>query len=983
MRPIEAYTLVKQRQQRSRRVSRSFRRRAGRLGMGAGIILGVLLAASLAAAAAAYTGLTSNLPPAETLALLMDPVNGQLLQPSRLYDRSGQHLLAESAAGAGERRFLTVDEPGKENFSEALIRLAESAYPAHAFSLAALTDPAPQSLSEDLAGRLLLAGETPTLKKALRTRLLGWQISSRYTHREILAAYLNSLPFGSQAFGADAASRLYLGKNASQVNLAEAALLTAVSETPALNPLDAPQAARGRQQAILYQLAERSALPDPELRQALDTSLEFALPAPAPVKLGAAFAAHALEQMELVLGRDFIQRGGLVILTSMDYDLQVQLECTLQTQLQRIYTGPGIGPEPAGDCSAARLLPTLPEELLTGEDLSASAAVLDPASGQILALASASALDGQTSHLQPHTAGSILHPFIYTAAFTHGLGPASLIWDAPTALPSGIRLPEPDGGYLGPVRLRQALASGLVTPAASLLEQTGSREVWHLASSFGFPENLPELAASGDSGSLFPWSGAHTSILDVLQAYGVFASGGILSGQVETPPAALPDPSEELPFTFDTTLQAELAAPGTLRLRSSLVSEVSDPDGRIILDWRQPRSQAVLTRPLAYLMNSILSDEAVRWPALGHPNPLETGRPAAALNGRGFAGDDVWTVGYTPERAVVVWVGRPPAASGTGAPQLDWRLSATLWNALIKAATEGLPASGWEMPPGVTRMDVCDPSGLLPNDVCPQVVSEVFLQGNEPTQGDTLYRKVQINRETGQLATIFTPAEMITEKVFIAVPPDLQAWAVESGFPQPPENYDTIQAPPALANAHFDNPEMFSTVKGMLSVRGTAAGENFAYYRLQAGRGINPQEWVQVGENRTEPVNSELLAEWDTTGLNGLYALRLTVVHNDQTIESAVLQVMVDNTPPRVEIIYPQAGQQIPAGQVIFEADISDSGGLSQVEWILDGAHFEAKPAGPFQLTRQLESGEHTLQVNAVDSAGNAALSPVVTFMVK
>ncbi len=65
------------------------------------------------------------------------------------------------------------------------------------------------------------------------------------------------------------------------------------------------------------------------------------------------------------------------------------------------------------------------------------------------------------------------------------------------------------------------------------------------------------------------------------------------------------------------------------------------------------------------------------------------------------------------------------------------------------------------------------------------------------------------------------------------------------------------------------------------------------YYRVQVGKGLNPQEWVQLGEDTYTPVDGGLLAEWDTTGLSGLYAVQLIVVRNDQIVDTAVIQVTV------------------------------------------------------------------------------------------
>ena len=78
-----------------------------------------------------------------------------------------------------------------------------------------------------------------------------------------------------------------------------------------------------------------------------------------------------------------------------------------------------------------------------------------------------------------------------------------------------------------------------------------------------------------------------------------------------------------------------------------------------------------------------------------------------------------------------------------------------------------------------------------------------------------------------------------------------------------------------------------------MKIIGTAAGENFQYYRAQVGKGLNPQKWIQLGGDATTPVESGVLAEWDTKGLSGLYAVQLLVVRLDQKVDMAVIQVTV------------------------------------------------------------------------------------------
>jgi hypothetical protein len=183
---------------------------------------------------------------------------------------------------------------------------------------------------------------------------------------------------------------------------------------------------------------------------------------------------------------------------------------------------------------------------------------------------------------------------------------------------------------------------------------------------------------------------------------------------------------------------------------------------------------------------------------------------------------------------------------------------------------------------------------MLPTTDCPNLVSEVFLNGNEPIQADTMYRRYAVNRETGLLATVFTLPQLVEDRVYFVVPPEARSWAEAAGLEIPPGTYDVIQPPQIDPDVAITSPQLFSEVDGEVRIRGTAAGDNFVSYRVLVGQGLNPREWIQVAEG-VEPVEGGLLAEWQTGGLSGLYAIQLQVVRTDQRIDTAIIQVTVQS----------------------------------------------------------------------------------------
>ena len=830
---------------RSRRARRLDQRRAreSRLrmgGLGLGIVISLIIALLILLAGLAYAYLTSDLPNVEILPTLLNPSDGMLLQPTRVYDRSGKHLLLTFANNDAPRRYISLNAQAPQHLpdflAKATVALDDPNFWTHGgYLLTGWNEPESHpTIAQKLVSDLLLYDEAPSLRRALRERILAAQITAKYGRTQILEWYLNSAHYGNEAFGADAAAQLYFGKSVVDLTPAESAVLAATSQAPGLNPFDARDIALQRGRTTIQLMKTLPLISDDDAASALAESPSPTRPpgsssSPLTSSFAPAFLNLVLHQLDGEFTRDRIERGGLTIITTLDYDLQQGVTCTTLTYAARL----AAAPDPSTPCPAAGQLPPLPTDTTVTEP-SVSALILDPASGEVLAAVGETLRGDETAFMSAHDPGSLLTPFVYLTAFTRGLSPASLVWDIP--LPG--ESPGPNQQFHGPVRIRIALANDYSMPAQKVADQMGSDVIHRTESSFGL---------GGDKASL----------LDMATAYGIFAAQGVRYG---------------------------LSSGG-----SSTVLRVEGADHSLWLDLSDPQAQPVVTPGLAYIMNNVLSDEQARWPSLGHPNELEIGRPAGVKIGQTQNGLDAWTVGYTPSRVTAVWIG----AHVSDSPRISPRVPAGLWSVLMQLAAQTLPADGWSVPPDVTTMEVCDPSGLLPTKDCPSTVSEVFLNGNEPVQPDTLYRTYQVNRETGYLATVFTPPQLVEDKVFMVVPPEAQEWAKSADIPAAPAAYDAIQTVQSNPDVHIITPALFADVSGKVQFIGTASGVNFDHYRILVGQGINPQDWTQVGSDSAKPIQNGVLATWDTTGLSGLYAVELQVIRSDQSIDTAITQVTV------------------------------------------------------------------------------------------
>ncbi|HRJ75107.1 MAG TPA: transglycosylase domain-containing protein, partial [Anaerolineales bacterium] len=683
------------------------------------------------------------------------------------------------------------------------------------------------TIAQKLVYDFLLYNESATTKRAVRERILAAQITSQFGRTQIIEWYLNSANFGNHAYGVEAAAQLYFGKFASDLTLAESAILAAVIETPALNPLDAESVALQRGREVLYVMNE--------LRLASNEATAIALAeipviqsAPQPTGIIApAFVNLVLTQLESQIPRERLERGGITIITTLDYELQKGATCTTEIYAIRL-----AGLEESNtDCDSARLLPSLPPAT-TFIDSSASAIIIDPNTGQVLALIGETNQGVETPLTTSHQAGSSLDAFVYLTGFTRGLSPASLTWD----IPNQENYQNFDNEFHGPMRLRTALLNDYQVPVEILKNQMGVENILDITQSFGIDVN------------------DDVSLIDLASVYGVFATQGVHFGQ---------------------QLDNEFMPVSVLR--------VEGVDKSVMLDWSIPQAQTVITPAMSYVMTHVLSDDVERATA------FDVNRPVGIKVGQTFDAQEAWVVGYTPYYVVATWTGVRNEND-----LITPRFPAVLWNALMQTASQNKPADGWSAPLGVSTITVCDPSGLLPTRECPNLVSEVFLNGSEPTQADNLYREFSINRETGLLATVFTPPELIDNRIYLVYPDDAREWAQSAGIDIPPTSYDAIQAPPVNPNVNITFPALFADVNGVVQIIGTASGENFVSYRVQVGKGLNPQEWIQLGGDNTTPVEGNILAEWDTAGLSGLYAVQLIVIRNDQVIDTAVIQVTIN-----------------------------------------------------------------------------------------
>ncbi len=806
--------------------------------------------------------------------------------------------------------------------------------------------------------------------------LLARQATERYSKEQILEWYLNTNFYGNLAYGIEAAARVYFDKPAAVLTLPEAAMLAAIPQSPALNPFDNPEAAKRRQELVLDSMAREGYL-----------TQEVALAAKAaPVTvtrgieerfdiIAPHFAQMVRRELEQRFGPDLVLRGGLRVYTTLDLEMQRQAECVARAHVARLsgQTENLLPLDEAATCAALDFLAPL-STADAGKDHNVnnvSVVMLDPQTGEIKALVGSRdywnrdingsfnvAADGLR---QP---GSAFKPFTYLTALSQGYTPASMVLDVETDFGTpynGVAyVPQNyDRQFHGPMRLREALASSFNVPAVQVMTWVGIDKVLRTAHSMG----ITSLDRGADAyGLSLTLGGGEVSLLDMAYAYSVMDNMGVMVGQPR------PEAAQRLGFrTLDPVT----------------ILRVEDRNGQVLYEYSQPEQREILTPQLAYLMNDILSDRGARCGGFGCPNALELpdNRPAAVKTGTTNDFRDGWAIGYTPQLVTGVWVGNTDSTPMSDVP--GSKGAAPIWQALMSWALQNEPLIGWPRPSGLVEATVCNTSGLLPTPTCP-TVTELFVAGTVPTTYDTIYQEFAINRDTGRLATIYTPPDLIEQRIYKVYPEAAADWVRENEIEQPPTEFDTINAPaPDGGNLAITSPRPFAFVSGTVPISGTVRGDGIAYYRLAHFAGLTPADVQTITDNVRGAPENALLGAWNTAGLEGLHTLLLTAVREDGSFEEASVQVTIDNTPPTAEILFPLPGQEVLLRdeRVIVQAQVSDDLSLDRVEFYVDGAEvpFAISTVPPFTEAWPIPGpGCHSFRVRALDAAGNETESTAV-----
>lgn len=508
----------------------------------------------------------------------------------------------------------------------------------------------------------------------------AWRLTAGMSKDEILQTYINRLPMGGNIYGLEAAARIYFGVPAADLNAAQASLLAAIPNDPnRLNPFSHGQALKRRQVYVLDRMVKLGYL----TRQQADKAYGEAV-ALQSRQQGIVAAPHFLFWLA-----DRLPQPAAQVRTSLDRPLQQFVEAQVQQVIQTL--------APNNVHHAAVL-------------------VLDNSSGQVLAYVGSPDYfadtemgrnDGVQALRQP---GSALKPFLYQLALEKRvIRPNTVLADVPTryAIP-GAKLYSPSDyseTFQGPVRVRVALANSLNVPAVRVLEKVGVKTFLDRLHQLGFT-HLTQAAEHYGLGLAL--GSGEVSLWELARAYRLMARQGEGLG-----------------------IQCQVAGAGCDQLNRAKGTE---PDQR----FGSPSSAAIWS-----LISEMLSDPHARASAFGVESLLSLPFPAAVKTGTSSDFRDTWTVGFTTDYTVAVWVGNfdgEPMRQVSGVTG-----AAPLWNRILLHLHEQREPAGFPRPTGLVRRPICALSGARPTPACPTIVQEYFFPEDLKAydrQSDPFYQTV-------------------------------------------------------------------------------------------------------------------------------------------------------------------------------------------------------------------------------------------------
>ncbi|RPI32655.1 MAG: hypothetical protein EHM70_08400 [Chloroflexota bacterium] len=822
-------------------------------------------------------------------------------ETTRILDRNGNVLYEILDPSAGRRTYVKMDKISPYLVAAIIATEDKEFYSNPGVDLVAIarafwynfqggeTISGASTITQQLTRTLLFIPEERTERsyvRKVREALLAAEITRRYTKDQILELYLNEIYFGNLAYGIEAASETYFGVSAEKLTLGQAAFLAGLPQAPSVYDVYTNrEVTLKRFESVLRLMMDASKedncifVSNNPQRICVETDTALAayneiyayqFHSPEVQMRYPHWVNYVRSLLEAQYDSQTIYRAGFTVYTTIDPALQEAAEQLVRQQI---------------------------ETLVDKNAHNGALVAIRPRTGEILAMVGSADfynedIDGQVNMAtSPRQPGSAMKPLTYLAAFEKGWTVSTLIWDVPSEFPpSGnpnYTMPpyipvNYDGRFHGPVTVRSALANSYNIPAVKALQYVG---IYNDPNAPG-EDGLLALArrvglttlTSDQYGLALTLGGGEVSLLEFTGVYATFANLGS-----RVPPYA--------------------------------ISRILDSRGNVVYDFQPGPGEQVIRPEHAFLINSILSDNDARTPMFGANSVLNLPFPAAAKTGTTNDFRDNWTVGYTTDLAVGVWVGNADYTPMQNTSGLTG--AAPIWSEFMKTAVPyvtGNNPTPFFRPAGIVDRVICAVSGTEPSQWCPTQRSEFYGSGQPPLPREQdLWSRVNLDTWTNLIASPacgnFTSEEMVlnvTDPWAIKWIQDTQEgrdWADELGFSNP-----ILFVPQRECRSDDPRPllEMISPVEGQtitsapLDIFGKAdAPSNFRSFRISYGLGNDPVQWINLVDSAQPVSQPDRLYTWDLGDVPaGVVTIHLIMYSNQNNYAEIFRRVNVQVPTP-------------------------------------------------------------------------------------
>jgi 1A family penicillin-binding protein len=510
------------------------------------------------------------------------------------------------------------------------------------------------TLTQQVVKNSLLTQQKSIIRK-VQEWILAIKLAQRYSKDQILELYLNSAPYGGNLYGVEAASRAYFGIDASDLDVAQAAYLAALPQSPTyFSPYGNNMAALvTRKNLVLSRMKQLGYITEDQYNQAVNETVSFDPQQDSSI-IAPHFVFYIRQYLEDKYGAN-VANQGLTVVTTLDTGLQ--------NSAQSIVTQYALSNTKTFNASNASLV------------------AIDPKTGQILAMVGSrnyfdTTIDGAyNAALAQRQPGSAFKIFVYTAALEEGYTPNTVVWDLPTQFstscaptdnyndtPPCYAPVDYDGMFRGPMTFTTALAQSINVPAVKTLYLAGIPAVVDLADSLG----ITSLGPPSSYGLSLALGAADVSLLQLTDAYAAFADDGVYN-----PPTG--------------------------------ILKITDSNGNV-LEQYTPQPKQIVPVDIAREMSSMLSNNTARQPEYPVANPFNfPGYDVAAKTGTTNDSRDAWTIGYTPTIAVGSWAGNND--NSPMVKNIAGYIVAPMWNAFMQVALSKYPVTYFGEPPTIPDTD--------------------------------------------------------------------------------------------------------------------------------------------------------------------------------------------------------------------------------------------------------------------------------------